>query len=168
MPKLNKYSTYYSPSLTRWVLPNSNVSCRDTKVAALTVFFLFFPAPLCSVSFGAVSSKASTTKAGTMQPVREKLATIFEAKNNLSKMQWARDNQNPRPYAGPFAGRGSLLKCWMAKDLDPVTSRSISCERAEAPSCCHADLHRITNLSQANREGGSPSDVKLMSRKMLD
>lgn len=167
MPKLNKYSTYCSLSLTCWVLPNGNVSCRDTKVAALTVFF-FYPVPLCSVSFSAVSSKASTTKAGTMQPVRQKLATIFEAKNNRSKTQWARDNQNPRPCAGPFAGRGSLLKCWVAKDLDTVTSRSISCERAEAPGCCYADLHRISNLSQTNQEWGSPSDVNLMSRKMLD
>ncbi|KAK2824635.1 hypothetical protein Q5P01_021810 [Channa striata] len=53
------------------------------------------------------SSKDSTRKASSTQSPREKLATIFEAKNSHGKMQQARDNQNPHPYAGLLARRAA-------------------------------------------------------------
>ncbi|KAI9519615.1 hypothetical protein NQZ68_026820 [Dissostichus eleginoides] len=52
----------------------------------------------------AVSSKASTRKSQLLAASQRELATIFEAKNNRSKMQRARDNQTHAPNARRDAG----------------------------------------------------------------
>lgn len=125
MSKINKPGTYVflSLSLTYLNLPDCKYFLHTDRLLSSALFCFL----QCCCFRGLHHQSLAPCS-----PPREWLATIFEAKNNCSKMQQKLGIIGAHAHMrGLFAGVSRLPNCWVAKDLDTITMRSISCGRAE-------------------------------------